>query len=499
MATGLAHIQYGDHYPLVNPSDDIKYLIVDMVVSHRNPSWEYALPLRIKQFNRTTGMLVLVNDDNREIFRGQCDASEVWGGDYKIFKWANNETVIKIVINNNVQTLENLYPQQAIVDLRAVWCYPKHVLTINTHKGDFVLAAGHNIDLYNDGNSFHIDAVAGAGEGAYKHSCQNERKNLAVKSINGVKPDENGAIFLTTENGPQITAECHKLIIQNPNQPCCLCSDMCNFAEYLKSIVHEILLTRAKAEWLRDMYKKQLEYWNALPVCTAAEAIYIQLDPGPCPYVKATMRVMNINKLPGTYKVEATISGGPMLDIISEIEPEIEEADEPMLVWVSEVAGKGIRSYPRPAPIVMHTNAGGGPKTLKIEGCIPPGGSMFVSGKYTVANSLKKVHHPTEPVEITLTVTDGSVTFSDNTSGDLDSAYLSGKKEVKGIIDCGALPQDTIYNKEGAEEVNKLIWEAKQEFWPCEPDVIYFGHQPTIGLQKIPYTAIPEDEEEEDD
>ena len=124
---------------------------------------------------------------------------------------------------------------------------------------------------------------------------------------------------------------------------------------------------------------------------------------------------------------------------------------------------------------------------------------MFVSGKYTVANSLKKVHHPTEPVEITMTVTDGSVTFSDNTSGDLDSAYLSGKKEVKGIIDCGALPQDTIYNKEGAEDVNKLIWEAKKEFWPCEPDVIYFGHQPTIGLQKIPYTAIPEDEEEEDD
>lgn len=494
MATGLAHIQYGDHYPLVDPSDDIKYLIVDMVVSHRNSSWEYALPLRIKQFNRSTGMLVLVNDNNREIFRGLCDASEVWGGDYKIFKWANNETVIKIVINNNVQTLENLYPQSAIIDLRAVWCYPKHVITLNTYKGDFVLAAGHNIDLYNDGNSFHIDAIAGAGEGAYKPSCQNEKRSSGIKSINGVKPDENGAIFLTTENGPQITSTCHSLTIQNPNQPCCLCSDMCNFANYLKSIVQEILLTKAKAEWLRDIYKKQLKYWNELPVCTASEAIYIQLDPGPCPYVKATLRVTNINKLPGTYKVVASVSG--VEDIISEVKPEVETSNDPMLVWVSEVAGKGIRSYPRPAPMVFHKNDGDGPKDLIIEGCIPPGGSMFVSGKYTVANSIKGTHHPEGPVSVSMKVTEGSVHFSDDTTGDLESEYMSGKKEAECEIDCGTLPQDTIYNKKGAEDVNELIWKAKTEFWPCEqPELIYFGHQPTKGLQKIPYTAAPEEEE----
>ena len=496
MATGLAHIQYGDHYPLVDPSDDIKYLIVDMVISHRNPSWEYSLPLRIRQFNRTTGMLVLVNDNSQEVFRGLCDTSEVWSGDYKIFKWSNNETVIKIVINNSVQTLENLYPQQAIIDLRAVWCYPKHVLTINTNKGDFVLAAGHNIDLRNDGNAFNIDAVAGAGEGVYKHNCQNARKQLGIKSINGVKPDENGAIFLTTENGPQLTEECHRLVLQNPNEPCCLCDDMCNFADYLKSVIQDILVTKAKAEWLRDVYKRQLEYWQAMPVCTAAEAIYIQLDPGPCPYVKATLRVMNINKLPGTFHVEATLSGG-QFERISEVKPEIEVANDPMLVWVSEVGGKGIRSYPRPAPIVIHTNNGGGEPKLVIDGCIPPGGSLFTSGKFTLGNSLKKVQHPSGPVTATLTVTDGSVTFSDNTTGDLDSEYLSGKKEVTGEIDCGTLPQDTIYNKDSAEAVNALIWETKQEFWPCDPPVIYFGHQPTIGLQKIPYTAESQEEEEE--
>ena len=93
-------------------------------------------------------------------------------------------------------------------------------------------------------------------------------------------------------------------------------------------------------------------------------------------------------------------------------------------------------------------------------------------------------------------VTEGSVHFSDDTTGDLESEYMSGKKEAECEIDCGTLPQDTIYNKKGAEDVNELIWKAKTEFWPCEqPELIYFGHQPTKGLQKIPYTAAPEEEE----
>jgi hypothetical protein len=255
---GVNQPQSGLDYPLVNPSDDVRYLLADAYLAYDDPG-NYTPgtvprkhPLRIKYLygvgcetstkpawanNPVHAADVLIVDaDDNVVFDStqlvpvngdgdyQAFSTRSWGDDYVIYEWLGNNAVCRIVVYatwpeefqiapKNWPT--HFVPTSAVLDERAVYRMPKrlrslkffnHGVSLGTARRNHVVFAGGNnmvltpaavADTTSSRNTTTItfDATAGSGTGKY-NNCT-ELPTTAIHRMNGVAPNQYGDFLLS--------------------------------------------------------------------------------------------------------------------------------------------------------------------------------------------------------------------------------------------------------------------------------------------------------------
>jgi hypothetical protein len=245
---GVVQPQSGLDYPLVYPSQDIKYLIADFYLSY-DDAGEYDAtvppaqhPLRIKhlygfgcQSNQPAADfpqpvnqadIVVVDANDRIILDTSADSSTIChvidsNHVYTAVRWQRKNTVCSLIAykkwpdddngitDDDTERSYDLYltPARAILDERAVYKIPKRLLTLRVRNGQttsprysgaFTFGNGYNTEItttpaavknFRNITSVNFSAVAGTGLGRYGN-CPGGVA-VPITKINGVTA-ENG-------------------------------------------------------------------------------------------------------------------------------------------------------------------------------------------------------------------------------------------------------------------------------------------------------------------
>lgn len=227
---GVIQPQSGLDYPLVAPSEDIRYLVADFYLAYDDPglySSEIPAavpPLRIKWLYGigceensapedapipTHSADILIVDANEEIIFDSTIADrfteKAWGADYRIYEWVHKTTVCRLVAYTTwspdeaaVKTYPiHISPINAVLDSRAIYKMPKRVKSIKVLTTDLISTAADLVCGYNIGmetvpnaveglrriNQITISAEPGLGLGRYS-DCTDEEPNIVL--LNGV-------------------------------------------------------------------------------------------------------------------------------------------------------------------------------------------------------------------------------------------------------------------------------------------------------------------------
>lgn len=245
---GVIQPQSGLDYPLVSPSEDIRYLLADMYFEYDDdglydPAKTKAeLPLRIKwlygvgceENDAVDGApepmhdadIVIVDANDVVVFDStqlgndqtyQRFSVKNWGSDYKLYEWLSNTAVCRLVVYTNWSPDENsprnykknLAPVAAVIDERAVYRMPKrvrhiNVLTTETTRKRVVFQAGYNMRLTNadteviglrNQTAVTFDCSPGYGFGQYSDCTEDKPKY--IYTVNGGAPNKYGDFFLS--------------------------------------------------------------------------------------------------------------------------------------------------------------------------------------------------------------------------------------------------------------------------------------------------------------
>lgn len=252
---GVVQPQSGLDYPLVAPSEDIRYLLADFYLSYDDKG-EYSatvlptqFPLRIKYLLNVgcepndlpagapvpanDADIVVVDARNTEILN-TATASAVtfskrdWGADYCIYEWITPDATCRLIAHTTWKTgepsaqnyLQHLMPAAAVLDARVIHKLPKRLRSISVRQLNGALKTGpytKNIVLKNGYNTtleaaervvtnfvtntrVTLDATAGSGLGAYSECGADEETGNStpqpIRSINGVAPRAAGDLLL---------------------------------------------------------------------------------------------------------------------------------------------------------------------------------------------------------------------------------------------------------------------------------------------------------------
>jgi hypothetical protein len=255
---GVNQPQSGLDYPLVAPSEDIRYLLADAYLTYDDPAFYSTSatavqhPLRIKwlygvgcETSSAPGWaptpthaadILIVDANNNTVFNStqlvplngdatyQSFAKRAWGDDYDIYEWIGNNAVCRIVVYKTWPAEFQVEPQHwpthivptnAVLDERAVHKMPKRLrsmrfvdngATIGTARRSHVIfAGGSNMALASSpvnsttssraATNVLFDATPGNGTGQYS-DCGDEL-GPPIYRINGVVPNAYGDFLIS--------------------------------------------------------------------------------------------------------------------------------------------------------------------------------------------------------------------------------------------------------------------------------------------------------------
>lgn len=257
---GVVQPQSGLDYPLVKPSEDIRYLLADFYLAYDDPG-EYGpprisfkLPLRIKyllnvgceQNEIPAGAptlvhdadIVIVDSDGRQVLNTATTAATCgvrdWGADYKIYEWLTEDAVCRLVAHKTWKTGEPeprqyaqyLEPTNAVLDERAVEKMPRRLRSISVKQLTGTVTNGPYTGKIRFKNSYNTEivpaettitdfvvntridfsAVAGTGIG-YFPVCgsgydenTNEPIPQPIKTINNIPANTAGDFLLASDD-----------------------------------------------------------------------------------------------------------------------------------------------------------------------------------------------------------------------------------------------------------------------------------------------------------
>lgn len=243
---GIAQ-KLGYEYPLVQPSDDIRYLIADLYLNYEDPAdyddtaTERALPFKIAWLHGVGGVAsvrpawaplpthdvdcIIRDDDDATVFDSTTASvfhTKVWSNRLTIYEWVTSTSVLRIVVHTRwsddgptaVNYLYNIAPTVGTIDARAIIRQPKRVKSIKVGVqelvGDLTLTEGYNCDYtvralstgagysltrygQRQGNVVSLDLSPGGGLGRYP-GCAG--MDVVLRRINSVGPNTHGDFFL---------------------------------------------------------------------------------------------------------------------------------------------------------------------------------------------------------------------------------------------------------------------------------------------------------------
>jgi hypothetical protein len=255
---GVIQPQSGLDYPLVQPSEDIRFLLADFYLAFDDRG-EYApdtppakAPFQIAYLcnigcaaneppadmppprNNTDADIIVTDANGRVILNTALGVinytARDWNTDYRIYEWRTADAVCRLVAHTTWATTDGdarhydkyLVPQNAELDPRAVYKMPRRVrslsvrqkngtLTLGPYTGKFVFNQGYNTTLVpapTTTTRFVVDtaidfaAVAGTGRGFYPvcgDVIDEDTKELIpqpIITINGINGTPDGNFLL---------------------------------------------------------------------------------------------------------------------------------------------------------------------------------------------------------------------------------------------------------------------------------------------------------------
>jgi hypothetical protein len=246
---GVVQPQSGLDYPLISPSDDIRYLLADFYFAHNwladysgGPAITY--PLRIKRLygvgcvdspaptdhvprGGLAADIVLAAGDNQIVFDTTTadiltESVAAWGTDYDIYTWTTRDAVCRMLVHTTWTAADGevrdyakyLAPVSAELDARSVYRMPKHIRSLSVrngnvrsgaYRGPVILQNGYNTELtagdattvrLRRTTTVQLAAVPGSGTGQYPCIDNDSTASFPIKNVNGVTPREAGHFLL---------------------------------------------------------------------------------------------------------------------------------------------------------------------------------------------------------------------------------------------------------------------------------------------------------------
>lgn len=409
MPTGLQHIQYGKDYPLVDAPKPLDELIADLTVTYSNTEWDYNLPLQITWLDTSNNQIRISDCEGETIFDSRLDPNDnrksPWGGAYTVHSWVGDHVIVKMVTKDDVKAQPGVV--EAPIDIRAVWCAPKHLLSINGLQGDVIIKSGTNTKLDIENNQLTIAAIAGAGAGKFSKECDDPKTN-GIKSINGVTPDEDGRICIDADEGHHLSIDCHSLVLANSNDPCCPCDKYQAFSDYIDKVADAYRTLGGKAMLIRDMQECMAAHWNEKKLKPRTEAVRVALAPGAYPYFGVRIEITNVTKMPA-YHYDFLGTFNKNVVLLSSAKTCFEEAKGNLHVLVNNKVKTVKAEYDR-LEVEYKRPFSQTPTNQfyeEIKGCIEPGQTVFYEATFAMVDEviIDDDMDASQPVYVTLGLT----------------------------------------------------------------------------------------------
>lgn len=355
IGVSVAQPESGNDFPLVNPSEDIRYLLADAYLAYDDPSnysssaAAFIPPFRIRWIyfaeNETAvdqpedqpepthiaDVLIVDAEDNTVFDSTTVDedhfSTQSWGDRLKIYSWEADGVVCRIVRHTawspDLTPTPRFYdthiiPDDAVLDERAVERLPKRVrslrVVLSQLTGEHVrLTSGYNMDLeleepittgHRARQQIVLNATVGAGAGIYP-GCVGEA--LVIKRVNNVPPSDAGDFFLSAADcyalrqpttliqpSPRLTAPTPAMLkFSNNCKPCCACDDYVEVAEYMNQVGQRYIDLGQTFNGIRDLYHENKQRWEASQGCITRKPLRLALVPQVCPFLDVGLQFCN--------------------------------------------------------------------------------------------------------------------------------------------------------------------------------------------------------------
>ena len=320
----------GSDYPLVQPSDDIQYLLADFFLSYEDPGdyggTEYVLPFRIRYIyglgcltstppsgvSPSHDVDIIIEDANGvTVFDSTTGTvtyqKSTWSSRLDVYEWTKDSQVLRLVVHTewpedgtpSARHYDlHLVPAQAVLDSTTLHRQPKRIkkLIVNNIDitGDFEIEVGYNIriqkpqensifqlesdDAIRNKASLEIAAIPGEGAGQYPGCGEID---IAIRTINGEGPNQYGDFILSPrdcvwyerpgtvywDGARRITVDENTITLHDNCAPCCECQDYVEVKLAIDALYQKSKDLAKDAESIRDLLRDNIQRWNTYKAC----------------------------------------------------------------------------------------------------------------------------------------------------------------------------------------------------------------------------------------
>jgi hypothetical protein len=344
---GIIQPQSGLDYPLVAPSEDIRYLIADFHLSLENDVSGLA-PFYISNLygvgcvenEPAEGFItpvhaadILVRGTGDEIVFDSSDAdtefeTKDWSDNYRLYNWKNEKGVCNLLVYTSWADTDSsqrfydkyLTPQNGTLDARAVYVLPLRLLSISvgtaaasskmTGKINFVngynttiTTAAPTIADFIVNTAVTIGAAAGSGKGKYSTCGDDPAPTIfPIKKINGI-PAPTGDFLLaaadclyarrpTSKVGDDIVPD-NYLEIGAVCDACCKCDDYVELAQQVNQYRNQYAYIGARVNEVKNIHEQNIQKWIDERACGLDNPLRVLLVAQRCPYMDVVLLVCN--------------------------------------------------------------------------------------------------------------------------------------------------------------------------------------------------------------
>lgn len=347
----VAQSPSGTDYPLVDPSDDIKYLVADLFLGYDDPSdygeseEAFTPPFAIAQLrgfgcsggdggSSSSGggvRIVIADAEDRTVFDSDDTPENLpnigyteraWGTRLHIHEWHRRDAICRLVVHTKWPTggeapspqeyADVIYPDSAQIDVRAVTRWPKRLRSVRVgdtviDSGRLELVGGYNMQFETvvrtgrrPASQILISATPGAGLGVVEDCPPPE---LLLRAINGVGPTSSGHFTFSAKDcyswrqpATGTIPNRGELDFGNDCSPCLDCAEVVETAQMMNDLRNCFKNLGLLYSQIRDKYHEARARWVQYQEnCATHQGGGLRgvITPGACPFADVTLQYTN--------------------------------------------------------------------------------------------------------------------------------------------------------------------------------------------------------------